>query len=1050
MENQVTRKPNSSGHEGHVCHKCGSVYPNPHPSAKHRRAHKRICGTIEGFKHGNADEKMTHLDRSDDEKQPVEEQQPQPSIPSVKMGESLASRRSGSGFGSISSARSEDDVFADAATDFSDSPGAGEFSDAVKEPLTVSKKISGDIVSDVNLTSVDASADTGSAVDNHHETTAIASAALDTGTREVTLGENVAASSVVSTEPDVDAKEIDQVETSTVPVSHLKETVEINTSGTLDADANINKELNPSVNNPEHETVPPEDAPEVYGTVGEKASGETSGSAGVTIEMSRGGLESLKDSNAVVDPIEESGSPIETSTLLEDGSGEADESVEMTEKSDKITGNDSVDFHVLKVPGDLPLREELDNLGEFKDHEPIKLCISLVHDASHATGLQFSEDDAMVQSQSAIQYKETGESTVGPKDEFTKDVTLLENAEGDDNLKPMVEGLPAALSSQESETKADEVSNMREICESTSQTVMPRGTELVTDNIGVHSVREHDSIEDAESYDAIKAASSNVAVDASRVNLAVLISSESLDATEAQGNQTSNVIGHGDEHHYENPGAAIVDSSRQEIVVGEVERSDASLAGNSSEPALVSSVSHNETYIQQELEAITENIPFVQTTGLHEDGDDEHECENAGARSLGSNRQELKSREEKFLDEINTRKLPVPAVTTPAMSESHDKGEEVIRVDSHHSSVASDNVSNHVTLSNVLENPSHPKDLLSTQDGAENVNSSDDKVLGAESVSPFDTSYVMHGGTNVLGDVTPISSSCADLDSTPRTVENLGKEVVGDDVGIIQNATFEGSCAKELSHDVSGVPNKSLQADIDDDGVAPAIDALVDCSSQTDSLEANWGSISDMEAILSSDSRATTEKQAGSLEPSMPVVQQIDKPEILDPPSFMKLVEPKIGGVRSEEASEIQTSKAPASDGSLQSGWFPSVSYGTSESPGRKRNEEIIAKVTNWSTSKQQHAVLKSLLGEAHDSSKENPPSPKEKDAIPVMKTGDLGTNVLGSRQQQTISEAVEAAAAKEWNSPARYPTNTKRGKGKSKSRSYWSPFVCCSSVQSS
>ncbi|GAB2233165.1 hypothetical protein Droror1_Dr00002383 [Drosera rotundifolia] len=150
--------------------------------------------------------------------------------------------------------------------------------------------------------------------------------------------------------------------------------------------------------------------------------------------------------------------------------------------------------------------------------------------------------------------------------------------------------------------------------------------------------------------------------------------------------------------------------------------------------------------------------------------------------------------------------------------------EEVICVNSHHSSIASDNVSNHVTLSNVLENPSQPKDLVSTQDGAENVNSSDDKVVGAESVSSFDTSYVTHGGTNVLGDVTSISSSYADLDSTPRTVENLGKEVVGDDVGIIQNATFEGSCVKELSHDVSGVPNKSLQADIDDDGVAPEID----------------------------------------------------------------------------------------------------------------------------------------------------------------------------------------------------------------------------------
>lgn len=33
----------------HVCHKCGWPFPNSHPSAKHRRAHKKICGTTEGY-----------------------------------------------------------------------------------------------------------------------------------------------------------------------------------------------------------------------------------------------------------------------------------------------------------------------------------------------------------------------------------------------------------------------------------------------------------------------------------------------------------------------------------------------------------------------------------------------------------------------------------------------------------------------------------------------------------------------------------------------------------------------------------------------------------------------------------------------------------------------------------------------------------------------------------------------------------------------------------------------------------------------------------------
>jgi len=45
-----------------VCHKCGWPFPNPHPSAKHRRAHKKICGTIEGYK-----EEQTNFNGSDDD-----------------------------------------------------------------------------------------------------------------------------------------------------------------------------------------------------------------------------------------------------------------------------------------------------------------------------------------------------------------------------------------------------------------------------------------------------------------------------------------------------------------------------------------------------------------------------------------------------------------------------------------------------------------------------------------------------------------------------------------------------------------------------------------------------------------------------------------------------------------------------------------------------------------------------------------------------------------------------------------------------------------------
>lgn len=54
------------GHGVHVCRKCGWPFPNPHPSARHRRAHKRICGTIEGYKLVDS-EGNPHLNVSDDE-----------------------------------------------------------------------------------------------------------------------------------------------------------------------------------------------------------------------------------------------------------------------------------------------------------------------------------------------------------------------------------------------------------------------------------------------------------------------------------------------------------------------------------------------------------------------------------------------------------------------------------------------------------------------------------------------------------------------------------------------------------------------------------------------------------------------------------------------------------------------------------------------------------------------------------------------------------------------------------------------------------------------
>ncbi|GKF08342.1 zinc finger, C2H2, partial [Tanacetum coccineum] len=57
-------KLNQHGHQVHICHRCGWPFPNSHPSSKHMKAHKKACGTIEGYT------KLIHSDPlSDDDEE---------------------------------------------------------------------------------------------------------------------------------------------------------------------------------------------------------------------------------------------------------------------------------------------------------------------------------------------------------------------------------------------------------------------------------------------------------------------------------------------------------------------------------------------------------------------------------------------------------------------------------------------------------------------------------------------------------------------------------------------------------------------------------------------------------------------------------------------------------------------------------------------------------------------------------------------------------------------------------------------------------------------
>lgn len=140
------------------------------------------------------------------------------------------------------------------------------------------------------------------------------------------------------------------------------------------------------------------------------------------------------------------------------------------------------------------------------------------------------------------------------------------------------------------------------------------------------------------------------------------------------------------------------------------------------------------------------------------------------------------------------------------------------------------------------------------------------------------------------------------------------------------------------------------------------------------------------------------------------------------------------------EIETVQNNQQPKSD-ALQAGWFPSLTNVVNESEGRKKNEEMIAKVTNWSPVKQQHGPLKSLLSEVKSPNTKQVPEKVEATTIDVTTVSSVMAPETHTAKDQDTNKHVE-----EWNSPARYPIEIK--KEKKKGRSFWVPFVCCSSAQ--
>ncbi|KAJ0014735.1 hypothetical protein Pint_20863 [Pistacia integerrima] len=255
----------------------------------------------------------------------------------------------------------------------------------------------------------------------------------------------------------------------------------------------------------------------------------------------------------------------------------------------------------------------------------------------------------------------------------------------------------------------------------------------------------------------------------------------------------------------------------------------------------------------------------------------------------------------------------------------------------------------------------------------------------------FESGSILHESVVGAGDVVNVSETklpetkFTNLDgvsTTPAVIKQL--EIDGND-------KTQGECVAEHGRDVEILDRNSEDHTMKDSLVSPSDTEMLSTQSDTPAVV-------DSETLPSTDNPASKEaEETNSKKPEGVTERQLsEKSDVFEAPSFMTLVEPGGGVHHKGSASAIQITQNPQQQKVLSSeaGWFPSLTNVVNESQGRKKNEEIIAKVTNWSAGKQ-HTPLKNLLSEANLETKPKPPNPRDNKTPVVQKDKVLGKGIL-------------------------------------------------------
>lgn len=1006
MDSQGSGKINPSVHENHrvLCRKCGWPFPNPHPSAKNRRAHKRICGTIEGYKSIDSEEN-TQLPLSDDEHLSDEyHKTPSPEI--------LKRNQSGSSGVEERSNRSEDDVFSDAVTEFPDAgPNLG------KEELLGSAK-----ESVFNAEKLDGLSATQSIKGSNFT--------------EIIRSPDGSASSPIQT-TEVSASSSNQLQSTTLSQGHVPRSNIISEPSSISHSGNKNSVVVPSDDNngstsdlypiiPGTSTDPPQKYMRSIETSirGNEVNNLEESLLDISVspnehawEISDAGLKAEEMNRNNSDPMTADG----IVPLKKEQSDGSEEGLNVEE----LNGNNL----------DPMTAEEIN--GNNLDPMTAEGIVSLKKEQSDGS----PDEHAWEISEAGLNAAEISENNLA-----ADGTVLLKKKQSDGSgtkispsvLSPEVESvipIDTLVDSADIQLDTAQSSDFAGGCqtrgggdESVHMLLVPDVIPIVDHpSIMVEDFNDHKALKfnqpvTLDSSEAIKGKEDNVRDPEENCSnfqssqWAADDGSSSLDvhALEDKKEDGGSELIFDEVSFEQEAGIQKSKDTNSEIILSDelgspadIEKSLAVCPLEEQEPK---DNCNDLDILPEEAATILSNVNPIVDAEVNQvinlisrdgAGDDEK------ARTEGAIEKTKTNDSADDLGESQSNEK-TNSLGSDDVGDDVRFGDKKCDIDGNGSAEGStvENLNVDISASSLSEDQvteggmDHPLDTES----AHLDRASDSNRVGINMSHLTETYTNTKNFEEGLEDLEITSNSKVEVECVGTVAEshNAG------DIGFLEKTSEtqtmkEPLISPEDAKSLVDIDSEKLQKESDNNLSKQQRGVSVDSSCQTGSLERNWSSVSDTQAMV--DEEEALAKTGSDTERAKPS----EKSDIFESPSFMTLVEPR--------TSEIQKETNSAS---LQAGWFPSLTHVTNDSQGRRKNEEIIAKVTNWNSGKQ-HTPLKSLLSEAT-----SPISEKAKGTSPVVKKNN----------------AVEG---EEWKSPARYPAHIKREKRKGKLS--WVQFVCCSSV---